>query len=61
MSGGYLMPDGNIVLDLGQSTSPAEVAATSPCGQASILAKLDLIKENKVTTSEVTDLETQPE
>lgn len=61
MSGGYLMPDGNVVLDLGQSTSPADIVASSPCGQASILAKLDLMKENKVTTSEVTDLETQPE
>lgn len=61
MSGGYLMPDGSLVIDEGQSSSPAATAETSPCGQASVLAKLDLMKENKVTTSEVTDLETQPE
>lgn len=34
MSGGYLMPDGTLIIDENHETSPAAVSETSPCGQA---------------------------
>lgn len=45
MSGGYRQPDGTVILDEDQTSAPAPVPETSPCGQ---ILSIDNVEENDV-------------